>query len=207
MQDVMNCRGPNGVLNCEPMRSISGPKADHRVWLREGSMHVPLITAIIGKEVVDHAIKTRPVGAVVSVCCLCARDCNMRIRISFDRSVARSLVSSRKRDLHERAMIGPGREVTRLPCFVCRVRHNGIPVFKTRAPFVVESGEATVLLLQPAAKFRERMWIPVEVDSVAVRSERAFVTDEVVIHVVTRLVARRGADDVAEILQNSRIVE
>src|SRR5215218_8371911 len=84
MQDVMNRGGPNRVLNCESMRSISGPKANHRVWLREGPMHVPLITAIIGEEIVDHTIKPRPVGAVVSIRCLRAGHCNMRIRISFD---------------------------------------------------------------------------------------------------------------------------
>src|SRR6476659_6836900 len=104
MQNVMNRRGPDRVLNCEAMRSISSPKANHRVWLREGSMHVPLITAVVGEEIVDHTIKPRPVSPVVSICCLCAGDGNMRIRISLDRSVASSLIRSRESYLHERSV-------------------------------------------------------------------------------------------------------
>src|SRR6185295_11001490 len=98
MQDVMNRRGPDSVLNCQTMRSISGPKANHRVWLCERSMHVPLIAAVVREEIVDHTIETRPVGAVVGIRRLCAGDCNVRIRIALDRSVARGLVSSRESD-------------------------------------------------------------------------------------------------------------
>src|SRR5215216_5490810 len=170
-------------------------------------MNVPLITTVVGEEIIDHTIKARPVGAVVSICRLCAGDCDMRIRISLDRSVASSLVGPRESDLHERSVIGPRSKVARLPRFVCRDRNNGIPTAKTRPPFVVESGEIPVLLLQPGAEISERMWIPVEVDSVAVRSQRSFVTNEVVIHVVTRFVTSGGADDVSKIFQDSRIVE
>src|SRR4029079_7512144 len=154
----------------------------------------PVVTAVVGNEVIDHTIKTRPVGAVVSIRSLRAGDCDMRIRISLDRCLASSLVSSRESDLHERPVIGPRSKVPRLPCFLCRVRHNGIPVAKTRPPFVVESSKISVLLLQPPAEVCESMRIPVEVDRVAVRSQRAFVTNEVVIHVVARLVTSRGAD-------------
>src|SRR6185369_5561054 len=168
MQDVVNRGGPNSVLNCQSMRSISGPKANHRVRLSEGPMQVPLITAVVGKEIVDHTIETRPVGAVVSIRSLRTGDCDMRIRISFDRRVASGLVSARESDLHERPVIGPRSKVLRLRCFFRRVRRHRIPIIEIRAPYVVERRERAVLLLQPAAKIRERMWIPVEVDSVAV---------------------------------------
>src|ERR1044071_6087399 len=124
MKHVVNGRGPNRILNGESMRSISGPKANHCVWLSERAMHVPLVAAVIRKKVVDHAIETRPVGAVVSVCRLRAGNCDMRIRISLDRSLTSRLVSPSKRDLHERAVIGPGSKIPALPCLVRGARND-----------------------------------------------------------------------------------
>src|ERR1041385_4248509 len=51
------------------------------------------------------------------------------------------------------------------------------------------------------------MRIPVEVDGIAVRSQRAFIADEVVVHVVTRFVARGSTNDITETLQHRRVVE
>src|SRR3954447_24638987 len=111
MQDVMNRRCPNRVLNRESMRAISCPKANHRVRLREGAMYVPLIAAIVRKKIVDHTIETRPVGPVIGIGCLCTGDGNMRIGIALDCSIASSLISPRESDLHERSVIGPRRKV------------------------------------------------------------------------------------------------
>src|SRR6185369_7658770 len=168
MQDVMNRGGPDCVLNRESMRSISGPKANHCVRLGEGAMHVPLITAVVGKKIIDHAIETRPVSTVVSIRCLCAGDCNMSVRVALDRGVSSCLISSRERDLHERSMIGPGSKVSALARFFGGVGDDRSPIPKTSTPLLVESRESPILLFQPATKLFESMWIPVEVHCVAV---------------------------------------
>src|ERR1041385_1428185 len=48
------------------------------------------------------------------------------------------------------------------------------------------------------------MRIPVEVNGIAVRSQRAFIADEIVVHVVTRFVARGSTNDITETLQHRR---
>src|SRR6185503_1102409 len=123
------------------------------------------------------------------------------------RSIASRLVSPRKRNFHERAVIGPRREIPALPCLFRGVRNDRTPIRKVCAPLVVERSKSSVLLPQPETKLLERVWIPIEVDGIAIRGQRAFVADEVVIHVVTRLVASGGANDVSQTLQNGRIVE
>src|ERR1044072_1513728 len=129
------------------MRSISSPEADHRVWLRERSMHVPLIAAVVRKEIVDYTIETRPIGAVVSICSLCAGNCDVCIGISLDRCVTCSLVSARESNLHEGSMVRPRSEVPRLSRFIGCVRDYRIPVGETRAPLLIQCRKTFVLLL------------------------------------------------------------
>src|ERR1043165_6075870 len=207
MKHVLNRRRPNRILNGESMRSISSPEANHRVWRRERAVPGPLIAAVVINKIVDHAIETRPVRAVVSIRRLRAGNRDMRVGISFNRSITRRLISPRKRDLHERAVIGPGSEVPAFPRFFRGVRNDRIPAGKVCAPLVVERSKSSVLLSQPDTNLLERVWIPIEVNSIAIRRQRAFVADEVIIHVVTRLVASGGANNVSQTLQNGRIVE
>src|ERR1044071_3014111 len=127
VQHVINCRGPDRVLNGQSMRSVSGPKANHRVWFRERSMHVPLMAAVVREEIVDYAIETRPIGAVVSIRSLRAGNCDVCVPVTFDRGITSSLVSARESDLHESAVVRPRSEVPGLSSFIGGVRDNRIP--------------------------------------------------------------------------------
>src|SRR6185295_19800663 len=110
-------------------------------------MHVPLIAAVVREEIVDYTIETRPIGAVVSIRGLCAGNCDVRIRIAFDRGVTSSLICARESDLHESSVVGPWSEVPGLAGFVGCVRDNGIPIGKTCAPLLIQCSKTFVLLL------------------------------------------------------------
>src|SRR6185503_3001622 len=99
-------------------------------------MHVPLITTVVRKEIVNDSIKTRPVGAVVGVSGLRAGDGDVGVLVTLYDCVTRYPVSPRESDLHEGAMIRPGREVAVLPCFTRSERNHLVPVFEVSAPLL-----------------------------------------------------------------------
>src|SRR5256714_15262111 len=134
----MDCGGPNGVLSGERVRAVPSPEPDHRVRFRKRSMHVPLIAAVVGEEIIDDAIESRPVGAVVGVSCLSSRDCDMGIGISLSRGVTGGLVRTRKRNFHKRAMIGPGSIISSLLRFISRIGHNQLPLREVASPLLIE---------------------------------------------------------------------
>src|SRR5436189_4524094 len=109
-------------------------------------MHVPLIAAIVRKKIVDYAIKSSPVCSVISVCCLCARDGDMRIAIALNHGVTRHLICASESDLHEGAMVCPGREVPGLLRFGRCVGHNIVPTREPAFPLAIQCRKCAVFL-------------------------------------------------------------
>src|SRR5258705_10026938 len=131
-------------------------------------MHVPLVTAVVRKEVIDYAVEARPVGSVIGVSSLRAGDGDMGVLITLYHCVARYLVGPRESDLHESAMIRPGGEVTALAGFISGEGNHVVPVFEISAPLLVERGQRAILLFQPRAKLGERAGTPIEIDGITV---------------------------------------
>src|SRR6266496_1595708 len=110
-------------------------------------MHIPLISTVVGEEVVDHPVKARPVCAIVSIGRLRAGNGDMRIPVTLDDCVTHGLIRARERDLHESAVVGPGCKVAALARFFSGRWNYLSPVFETGAPLFVERGKRVVLLL------------------------------------------------------------
>src|SRR5436189_6464198 len=47
VQDVVNRRLPDGVLHRGTVRAVARPESDHGVGLGEGTVHVPLVSAVV----------------------------------------------------------------------------------------------------------------------------------------------------------------
>src|SRR5215204_1142685 len=109
-------------------------------------MQVPLIAAIVRKKIVDYAIKSSPICSVIRVCCLCARDSDMRIAIAFNHSVTRHLICASESDLHEGAMVCPGREVPGLLRFGGCVGNNIVPTQEAAFPLAIQRVKRAVFL-------------------------------------------------------------
>src|SRR6266540_5654628 len=164
-------------------------------------MHVPLIAAVIRKEVVDYAVKARPVRSVIGVSSLRPRDGDMRLTIALYDSVACRLIGPPKSNLHESAVVRPGSEATDLARLLSCIGNDVVPVFEIRPPLFVQRGQSAVFVFQPAAEFRQSSRTPIKVGRVAVRGERALITYEVVVHVIACLVPGGGAHNVGQRLQ------
>src|SRR5919199_1716620 len=136
-----------------------------REWVRSGSRKEYIqktfgwrtlwMAAVVGDEVVNHAVEAVPVRAVVGVGRLRARDGDVRVGVALQNRVAHRLVGACEGDLHERAVVGPGGEVAGLLRLFGGVGDDRAPLFELRLPLAVERVERAVLAPQPLAKVRE----------------------------------------------------
>ena len=207
VEDTLQRRRPHLVLHRGAAAPVAGPEADARVGLCERAVDVPLVSARVGEEVVDHGVEAVPVAAVPGVRHLGSGERDAALGVALADALADGPVGPGERHFHVGPVVRPRGEAALAPRRFGGERQHGIPVAVAAAPRPVERVERAVLLAEPHAERAERVLTPAEVHRVGVGAERALVAHEVVVHVVDGLRARRGAGEVEEAPLNRRVVE
>ena len=143
----MNGRRPNGVLDGNSVRAVARPESNHGLRLGKGAMKVPLVTAVIGDEIVNHLVETVPVAAVVSRRNLGTGHGNVPVRISRQHGITHCLVSVGEANFHKRTMVSPGCEIARLHGLFGGERQDFLPSLVIGLPLLVQCRQRTIFLL------------------------------------------------------------
>ena len=137
-EHALQGRAPDLVAHPDAAAPVARPEAHAGPRLGERAMHVPLVAAVVGQEVVDDAVEPGPVGPVPGRRDLGARERDAPFGVALHHRVAHHLVGVREGRLHVGAVVGPGREDARLSGLVGGRGPHRVPVREGRVPRAVQ---------------------------------------------------------------------